>query len=90
MQKTVANKASVSYNRLQEELTKLTKEAIYHTGPKGDNIYEWVAILHGPVNSPYEGGIFLMEMSFSAYYPFTPPTLVFRTRIYHCNINNQV
>lgn len=43
--------------------------------------------IHGPAQSPYEGGIFKLELFLPEDYPMTPPKIRFLTKIYHPNID---
>lgn len=45
-------------------------------------------VLKGPPSTPYEHGLFELEIEFTAEYPFKPPSVKFLTPIYHPNINN--
>ncbi|CAM9211387.1 unnamed protein product [Heterosigma akashiwo] len=74
--------------RLQKELQALEKAPLdfVTAGPAGDDIMKWQAMLVGPANTPYEGGVFNLELDFPAEYPFKAPKVKFLTRIYHPNI----
>eukprot|EP01130_Rhizamoeba_saxonica_P015708 TRINITY_DN7099_c0_g1_i2.p1 TRINITY_DN7099_c0_g1~~TRINITY_DN7099_c0_g1_i2.p1 ORF type:complete len:234 (-),score=68.59 TRINITY_DN7099_c0_g1_i2:28-678(-) len=47
------------------------------------------AIIEGPLETPYEGGYFQLSINISDDYPFSPPKVVFETKIYHPNIDEE-
>lgn len=40
-------------------------------------------------NPPYNRGAFRIEINFPAEYPFKPPKITFKTKIYHPNIDEK-
>jgi len=52
------------------------------------NILQWQGLLV-PENPPYNKGAFRIEITFPAEYPFKPPKILFRTKIYHPNIDEK-
>ena len=47
----------------------------------------FTVLMHGPKNSPYEGGVFRFEVVIPTGYPMYPPKVKCKTEIYHPNIS---
>ena len=77
--------------RLNEEVKDLSKNPIDNcsAGPVEDDIMHWIATIIGPEKTPYEGGIFKLDIKFMPEHPFKAPSISFITPIYHCNINKR-
>lgn len=76
-------------NRINKEIVNMKKDppAGCSAGPHNDDIYHWRACIQGPDNSPYAGGIFILDINLKKDYPFSPPIVKFLTKVYHPNIN---
>ncbi|KAI9143790.1 ubiquitin-conjugating enzyme/RWD-like protein, partial [Paraphysoderma sedebokerense] len=72
------------------ELTELSRTPPENVsvGPKSDdNLLEWTGTIIGPANTPYAGGLYKIDIDFPADYPFKPPKVTFKTKMYHPNID---
>ena len=75
--------------RIMRETSKLQKtppEGITAT-PKEENMRYFDITMRGPKDSPYENGLFRLELFLSEAYPMEAPKVRFLTKIYHPNID---
>ena len=52
-----------------------------------ENIYNWKCTLMGPIDSPYKGGFFQIYIKFPINFPKEGPEVIFKTPIFHLNVN---
>jgi ubiquitin-conjugating enzyme E2 C len=78
------------YLSLQTELMQLMTSSApgISAFPSADgNLLSWTATIEGPDDTPYAGLTFKLSFSFPSNYPYAPPTVLFKTPIYHPNVD---
>lgn len=79
----------MAMRRIRKEIECLDKDPNPYLAinPSKESLYKWKASVMGPENTPYYGGVFHLDIQIPERYPFEPPKLYFKTRIYHPNID---
>ncbi|XP_006881921.1 PREDICTED: ubiquitin-conjugating enzyme E2 L3-like [Elephantulus edwardii] len=75
--------------RLMKELEEIHKSGIQNfcdIEVDEENFLRWEGLIV-PNSPPYDKGAFRVEIRFPAEYPFKPPKILFKTKIYHPNID---
>ncbi|KAJ3264410.1 Ubiquitin-conjugating enzyme 13 [Chytriomyces hyalinus] len=75
--------------RIIKETERLLAEPVpgISATPHDDNLRYFDVIISGPSSSPFEGGVFKLELFLPEDYPMAPPKVRFLTKIYHPNID---
>merc|ERR1719296_629994 len=90
-------RSAASAKRVVMELQKVHQGDLsvwYHSGsgihifPAGDDLGFWRALIEGPSGTPFEGGVFLLNVVIPSNYPMVPPKISFETPVYHCNVSD--
>lgn len=77
-------------SRLKKEITQLLKNPSDGIScyPNDDDMTSFTANIIGPRGTPYDGGVFELEVKIPERYPFEPPKIRFITPVYHPNIDS--
>ncbi|QPG73245.1 hypothetical protein FOA43_000553 [Brettanomyces nanus] len=68
----------------RDTLSKVTLEPVDE-----DSLQHLKGTFEGPPGTPYEGGLFEVDIKITDEYPFKPPIMKFDTKVYHPNISSQ-
>ena len=74
---------------VRQETQRLVAEPVagISATPYQDNLRYFAVAIEGPPDSPYEKGVFQLELFLPADYPMAPPKVRFLTKIYHPNVD---
>ncbi|GAB4813817.1 hypothetical protein N2152v2_000863 [Parachlorella kessleri] len=70
-----------------KELSRSKEDTGILLVPDEANIYSWRALLQGPKDTPFEGGTFEVVISVPEQYPLVPPSVRYKTKIFHPNVH---
>lgn len=75
--------------RIIKETQRLIAEPVagISATPYADNLRYFSVAIEGPSDSPYENGVFQLELFLPSDYPMAPPKVRFLTKIYHPNVD---
>lgn len=83
---------SPSETRMKIELKEVCKDdqtSGVSASMVGDDMRHLKGRIQGPSGTPYEGGVFEIDIQLPHQYPFVPPKMNFVTKVWHPNISSQ-
>lgn len=83
--------SGTALRRLMTEYKQLTSggspDGMFTAGPVSESdFFTWEALICGPKDTPFEGGVFVAKLTFPTDYPLSPFKMRFDPPIYHPNI----
>jgi ubiquitin-conjugating enzyme (huntingtin interacting protein 2) len=71
-----------------DDLKKCEKENMIYVNQVDNSVKHWKGKINGPIDTVYEGGIFVIDIIITDDYPFKPPKMKFDTKVWHPNISS--
>lgn len=82
--------SSNAERRLLKDLKKMhedqSQQETRQATPSDDSLFQWDAVIFGPEDTIWEGGIFQLSLEFTEDYPNKAPKVRFLTKMFHPNI----
>ncbi|ORZ25258.1 ubiquitin conjugating enzyme 1 [Absidia repens] len=76
--------------RILKEINDIKEDPEAHIRIKfTEDLNQFYASIEGPPDTPYEGGVFLVDINLVKEFPFKPPKMRFITKVYHPNVSSQ-
>eukprot|EP00850_Spirogloea_muscicola_P011415 SM000071S21039 [mRNA] locus=s71:64754:66222:+ [translate_table: standard] len=77
--------------RVQKELVEIErdKQSGVSVAVDGGDLTRMCGTIAGPEGTPYEGGVFNIDIQLPSAYPFEPPKMRFVTKVWHPNVSSQ-
>lgn len=85
--------ANIATQRIQREMNEIQKsdevqKNLISIELVNGSLVDLRGRISGPPDTPYEGGIFLLDIKIPETYPFNPPKVKFITKVWHPNISS--
>lgn len=77
--------------RLKKELAEVGKDDTSGVNAKPvspDDLRHLTGTIKGPMGTPYEDGVFEVDIQIPKNYPFEPPKMKFKTKVWHPNVSS--
>jgi len=80
----------VDFGRIQKELKEITNDTASGVTVEivNNNLQRLIGRVPGPKDTPYDGGLFEVDIQLDDQYPFVPPKMKFLTRVWHPNVSS--
>lgn len=80
----------MAYRRVQKELREIRSDPasgvqVEHVGNSNSHL---TGIVQGPRDTPYDGGLFVVDIQLCDQYPFMAPKMKFKTKVWHPNVSS--
>ena len=84
---------TISNSRLTMELKTFSENPVFgiSAGPiENSNFLTWESIItNSNDDSPFKNGFFKLQIVFTENYPYSPPKIKMKTKVFHPNIKNE-
>ncbi|KCV71397.1 ubiquitin-conjugating enzyme E2 H [Fonticula alba] len=77
-----------SMKRIKQDVLKLMMTD-YEVTLANDNLRDMTVKFHGPKDTPFAGGVWMVHVHLPDTYPYKSPSIGFRNRIFHPNIDER-